>query len=88
MFAGIELTSSIELDMNNRKDDTRTEMKGFDMHIEVGVVWLIYEGFCVKLALWLIISGDQQQIHNLSRRPENRDRICQVGRNAKSHLYV
>lgn len=26
---------SIEMDMNNRKADTRTEMKGFDMSIEV-----------------------------------------------------
>lgn len=25
---------SIEMEMNNRKDDTRTEMKGFDMTIE------------------------------------------------------
>ena len=26
--------NSIEMEMNNRKDDTRTEMKGFDLHIE------------------------------------------------------
>jgi hypothetical protein len=27
---------SIEMDMNNRKSETRTEMKGFDIAIEVG----------------------------------------------------
>lgn len=33
MISGV-LTISIEMEMNNRKDDTRTEMKGFDMTIE------------------------------------------------------
>ena len=72
---------SIEMDMNNRKSETRSDQKSFDLEIEVRRL-----GHTAGVERCSSCAGDQQQVHDLTRRPADRDRVGQVGLGAKGNV--
>lgn len=76
---------SIEMDMNNRKSETRAEQKLFDLQIEVCEPFYLAERSCI---LGTDSVGDQQQIHYSSWGSANRNRIGQMGISPSSYVQV